>query len=203
MRSISELIDEVRFNTNQDKNIDRFPDIRLLSMFNRAQTHIELIAYSANPELSLKEKSREYAVSSDGGKLPSDMLGNDSIIHVKYNETGRLDRINIVESNLTKGYYLSKGKIQFAGVSDGTATLYYTAKIGRLEQTTDVPGLPDICETFLMEYVERKINAINSSSDVNSSNIFTKEEESMIMDIFKDNSRDIKRPVTLDTGYEW
>lgn len=199
MRKVSELITDIRFATNESNEV-RFPDARIISFLNRAQSQIEIIGHSSNPDLCFLEKTRVYDPSLGEQKLPSDMLGTNSISSVKIQGGSFVDRINYREQNSFAGYYVHNGKIGFSGVSD-LIEVNYSAKIPMLLTVNDTSYLPDICEGFLIDYVERKINAINSSSDTSTSNAFTKEEIEQISTLLSDNSTDIKYPVIINDDY--
>lgn len=63
--------------------------------------------------------------------------------------------------------------------------------------------LPEFCEKFMLIYVERKIQAIESSSDLSSVNMFTNEEAQAIGDIFATGSMDAMYPPITNTDYLW
>lgn len=61
--------------------------------------------------------------------------------------------------------------------------------------------LPDECEPFLLTYVQRRILAKISSSDIQSESAFTSEERQDIQDLFLDNVSDALYPVSSDVDY--
>lgn len=61
--------------------------------------------------------------------------------------------------------------------------------------------LPDFCESFLLSFVERKIQAIESSSDVSTAGAFTQEEAQIIRDLFSTTSKDAIYPPITNTDY--
>ena len=63
--------------------------------------------------------------------------------------------------------------------------------------------LSDFCERYLLSYVERKIQSMESSSDFGFTNLFTKEETQAIADIFSTGSKDAIYPPITNTDYLW
>ena len=63
--------------------------------------------------------------------------------------------------------------------------------------------LPDFCEGFMLSYVERKIQASESSSDLSSAGMFTSEEAQIIKDMFSTGSKDAMYPPITNTDYLW
>lgn len=63
--------------------------------------------------------------------------------------------------------------------------------------------LPEFCEKFMLIYVERKIQSVESSSDLSAVNMFTVEEAQAIRDIFSLSSKDAMYPPITNTDYLW
>ncbi len=66
---------------------------------------------------------------------------------------------------------------------------------------TSHSSLPDECEPFLLSYVQRRVLAKLSSSEIQIEAIFTEQERQDIEDLFADTTKDIVYPVTSDTDY--
>ena len=201
MREISQLIDDVRFATNEtDEN--RFPDVRLLKFFNDAQDQIEALILIANFENAPLDKRAYITVTPDvdGYNLPSDIYAYSSVSSVRFNNGSKVQKVSASERNVysdyytdyTTGYYILGKKIYFTPMPSSTQVfeMIYKAKLPRIEDVADAPNLPAMCDGFMTSFVERKIHAINSSSDVSNSNVFTSEEKEMIIEIFSQNSTD-------------
>lgn len=63
--------------------------------------------------------------------------------------------------------------------------------------------LIDFCERFLLAYVERKIQAVESSSDFGTTNLFTNEERQEMKDNLSQTSADTMYPPITNTDYLW
>lgn len=97
-----------------------------------------------------------------------------------------------------ESFNVTSGVITTTGVIDTDAIGKYVV-LGKM--STDTSELPDNCEKLLGDLVERKIQAVDSSSDVQIQDMLTKEEIIQIVDMFKDNDRDTKYPPVVDTTY--
>lgn len=217
MRTIAELITDVRFTTNE-KDENRFPDERLLAFFNDAQDQIEALILIANFENAPLDKIAYITATPDvkGYSLPSDIYAYNSVSSVRFKDGSKVKKVTIHERNVNNdyyndyttystGYYIIGSKIYFTPKPSSTKEfeIVYKAKLPRIESVGDQPNLPSMTEPFLKAFVERKIIAINSSSDISNSTIYTEEEKSIMVEIFSNNSTDVNDiPVTRDDyGY--
>lgn len=71
------------------------------------------------------------------------------------------------------------------------------------KNSTTHSELNDFCERFLTNFVERKIQSVESSSDVKVSASFTAEERSELTSIFSTGSLDAMYPPITSTDYLW
>lgn len=69
--------------------------------------------------------------------------------------------------------------------------------------TTTHSELMDLCERFLINFVERKIQAVESSSDVQIQASLTAEERTELTSIFSTGSADAMYPPITNTDYLW
>lgn len=61
--------------------------------------------------------------------------------------------------------------------------------------------LPEETEPLLTAFVERKIDAINSSIDLPNSQVFTQEEKDLVIQLFSDKDNDVQYPPITDSTY--
>jgi len=208
MRSLTELMEEVRFNTNK-VNSTRFTDAALIRFFDSAQRQIQTIIFNAYPQDAIfsKEKLIDVTSSVSTYTLPSDMLTPNSVyavIPIRSNSTyaDPLRRLSPSERSKDYGYVLKGNQIEIvpqsivAQLSYKQIFIHYCPILPRLTQATDVSKLPTICEEYMTMFVERKINYVDSSKDIQNSNVFTAEEKTSIAQLFADAARDVK-PVTI------
>lgn len=66
---------------------------------------------------------------------------------------------------------------------------------------TSHPELPDEAEALLTTFVERKMNAIDSSPDIADTEVFSQDEKNLIMRLFEKKSHDVKYPPIVDDTY--
>jgi len=141
--------------------------------------------------------------------LPSDIYAYNAVTSVyKANNSDTLAPLNKLEARergIMTGYYLIGSKIGLSLMPTTSRIngmrVTYTKKLSSMESASDSPDLPSMCENYLTEFVERKVNAINSSADIGNSNVFTSEERGMIADIFAKNNSDIDYPPITDSTY--
>lgn len=69
------------------------------------------------------------------------------------------------------------------------------------EYATSHSELLDECEELLISYVDRKIQKVDSSSDVQSSVLFTEEDRAVIESLMAENFKDSIYPAIVDTDY--
>ena len=191
MRTISEMISDVRFATNEN-DTNRFPDAKLLKFFNDAQDQIEALINISNFENSPLDKF--YTISTTGADsytLPTDIYSWNSVSGVYFKDGYKIPK-GYKGQNTTNGYYYIVGnKLYLIPKLNGVdIEVQYKPKLARLTTTADTPSLPSMCDAFMTSFVERKIQAINSSSDVSNSNVFTEEEKNIIIEIFSQNNDD-------------
>lgn len=210
-RKLSKLIDEVRFNTNcTDTN--RFSDARLLLFFNSAQRQIQKIIYNSNPTNSPFQEQIALTLQPNVNsyELPDDIFAVASVrnvtpINFNGKATNSLKKMSEKERNSQRGYYLIKNFIHFAPSTlpneYSTVAVTYDKALDEIKQTSATIELPATCEDYLMAFVERKINYVDSSKDISNSQIFTAEEKEELVAMFKEDIKDIKYPPIVDETY--
>lgn len=209
MRTLAELIDEVRFNTVNGQD-SRFDDARLIKFFNSAQRAIQKIIYNSNPSNSVFDKVQSYTITGNGPyDLPDDIYAVSAIKSVQplsgNTRLRPLPYLDSREKNLNYGYYILKNQLFLAPTSINntldTFEITYTMALEDMTSTGDSPDLPSACEEYLMLFVERKINYVDSSSDLRNVTAFTDEERRDLEALFTNHHRDVKTPVIMDTTY--
>lgn len=211
MRTLQELITEVRFTANINRST-RYTDEVLINFFNSAQRSIQRIIHNANPEgypfaaettININGTTNEYS-------LPSDVLVSGSVIDVSPvlgdGSLGKpLKKVDLKERANSIGYVIKGNSLIFTPIfalrNYREVLVTYSKIVGRMENVTDSPELPEACEEWLMLYVERKIAYADSSSDVRAAGIFTEEERGDIAELFADKSSDIAYPVISSDVY--
>jgi len=204
VRSVASLIQDIRFSTNE-RDINRFPDERILKFINDAQDQIEAIIITSNFENSPLDKivTIPFVYNTRIYDLPDDIYAWNSVSQVSFVGGDRIPHGHATDKVLRLFYYITGDKIYFSGDLWADIELIYKAKLPRLLSVSDTPSLPSMCEGFLTSFVERKMQAVNSSSDVNNANVFTKEEKAIITDVFSSNSADISEiPIVRDIYYD-
>lgn len=68
-------------------------------------------------------------------------------------------------------------------------------------EATSHSELPDVCEQILTNFVERKIQAVDSSEEIKDINFLTQEELESIKRLFVDVEQDVKYPPIADDTY--
>lgn len=210
-RQVSKILDEVRFNTNNTDD-NRFTDARLLNFINSAQRQIQKIIYNSNPTNSPFTEEFEIPLSAgvNAYDLPDDMFGVASIrnvVPITFNgkATKALKRISIKEINSQRGYYLRKSIISFAPTTlpDEYTTIIvsYDKALDDITIVSETIALPATCEDFIMAFVERKINYVDSSKDIMNSQVFTAEEKDELISLFKEDLKEVKYPAIVDETY--
>jgi len=71
------------------------------------------------------------------------------------------------------------------------------------KNSTTNSELKDICESYLISFVERKVFHKDSVIDLNNQQVFTAEEQTEIAGIFALNSKDSIYPPVVNTDYLW
>lgn len=203
IRSAGDLIDEIKKFTNNMDNT-RFEDSDILLLLNDAQRAIQTIIFNRAPNGNIFSKEYVFDMVADQNEydLPDDIFAENSVNEVLLtNFPSPVKRITAKERRNGRGYYIIGRKIYFApkpssSISNGVS-LIYTYKIATLEDRSDCSELPDVCENYVKMYVMRRMEAIDSSSDVGNLNVFTTKEEERIGELFADNSQDTKYiPIT-------
>jgi len=211
MRTLQELIDEVRHNTNNTDD-SRHSDADLMRFFNTAQRQVQRLIFTSNPTSPLFTKDSIFTYSNSISKysLPSDLYARGAIIGVypittSDVETQPIRKILEREQTTKTGYFVKDKFIHMSQGSVGTSViqirLNYIKRLPDFTSVDDISDLPDETEDFLTAFVERKINAVDSSTDVINSQVFTKEEKSELSELFSDTSHDVKYPVVSDETY--
>jgi len=173
-RRVKELIDEVRFNTNNTDD-NRFDDSRLIKFFNSAQRQIQKIIYNSNPVNSpfAEEYQIPLAAGVNAYDLPEDIFAVASVRNVT--------------------------PVTFNGKA--TQALKHISLIEEITSVNDNIPLPATCEDFLMAFVERKINYVDSSKDISNSQIFTQEEKEELEGMFRQDLKEVLYPAIVDETY--
>ena len=212
MRPVSELIEEVRFYANIEKS-SRFTDERMVLLFDAAQRQIQMVIFNAYPQDQIFSDVKRYSRNDEQRyKLPLNKMLTPNSIHalLALSNTGTysdpLPRVNVLERQKTRGYYLQDGFINLTNTfgqssADAGIELVYAKILPRLVATTQVSELPTICEEFMVQWVHRKVDYINSSKDVANSQVFTQQQRSDIASLFADAARDPKYPTILNDEY--
>lgn len=185
MRKCSELISDVRFLTNEN-DVERFSDVRMLIILNLAQDYLESVLTNNFPENGPFIKEATITRGQDGTySLPADMYSKRAITSIFYNDT-KIDRISQLERSNESGYYVFANKLQlsFDSAEYDTLKIVYTKKLSRLTSPSSVSELPSCCEPYLIEYAEKKIASINSSSDFNTTSVFSDERLKSLVESF-------------------
>jgi len=211
MRSLQELIDEVRHNTNNVEG-SRHTDIDLLRYFNTAQRQVQRLIFNSNPTTPVFVKESVFTFQSGIKQysLPQDLYAMGAIIAVFPIRTGGIEseaiqRITEREQITKAGYYVKGKNIYLSAGSVGESVtqvrISYVKRLPSFTSVNDIPELPEETEDFLTSFVERKINYVDSSQDIINSNVFTTEEKQELIELFADTSSDIKYPVVSDETY--
>jgi hypothetical protein len=213
MRQLSELIAEVKFNANIEK-AEKWTDAVMVRLFDTAQRHIRMVIHNAYPTDPIMAKIKTYTISNGNTflRLPKDMLTPNSVHNVVpirsnggYGES--LQRISLIERSTSHGYYVVNDKLYmspsnyFDRNTGSEIELVYAALLTRLTSVNDVSELPTQCEEYLIQWVEKKINHINSSKDLPNSQVLSKEQKQEIIDLFADAARDPKVPPASNSDY--
>ena len=211
-RSVSELIDEVRDNTN-NKNKTRFTDAMLIRFFDSASRAIQMIIYNSYPQDPVFYDCDDITVENNKTlyRLPSAMLTPHSIysivpIRSDGTKSDPLHRLSLQEVGMEYGYILRGKNFQLTtgsivNLSSLTSLrVNYAKKWERITDLEQTPDIPEILEEFMTMFVERKIHYVDSSKDIMNSNVFTQEEKDNMSKLYADAARDPKYvPTGSDT----
>lgn len=99
---------------------------------------------------------------------------------------------------LVNSYNTSTGEISTSDSLDNVSTDHYVV-LGK--RATSHPDLPDVAEALLTTFVERKIDAIDSSKNIANSDVYNKEEKNNIISLFEKKEHDVKYPVIVNSMY--
>lgn len=201
-RSIPDIFEEVRFNTNRDAN--RFTDPVLINYLNNAIRVVQRIIYLSLPTSDVFSKRKEYPIGSGVFNIPNDCYATNSInsIFVKRsvgnNSVSKLRKLSEVERGLERGYYIENNQIVLSMMSSYTVSdifqLSYFARVPRITSVKDTIQLPDECEDFVLRYIEKRINMADSSSDEQASTAISDAEKADLTALFADTSSDYEVP---------
>ncbi len=213
MRSVSELIEEVRFRTNKI-NSNRFTDDVLIRYFDAAQREIQRTIFNSYPQDPIISKTLEIPVVQGQRvyAMPTDMLTPVSVFAVTpFRQSGQrgepLSRLSPIEASNEYGYLLQGGNIEInpasivGGFVNGTLCILYANLLPRLSDVSDTSELPTICEEYMLLYVERAIQRADSSKDVSLAMSFNAEEKQAIKELFANSSRDVRYVPTANADY--
>ena len=210
-RTLADLIDEVRFSTNNTDTV-RYTDDRLIKFFNSAQRYVQKVVYNSNPSGGVFTTEQVLAIVPNQSEydLPTDLYAMSAINDITPLNAGGsfvkpLRLITIKERDKEYGYFITNSKLHFSPQnlinSYSGMVITYTKILEDATVVTDEYELPPSCEEYLMLYVERKINYTASSADTKASLIFSEDERDQLIKLFKQNSKDIKYPVISDETY--
>ena len=97
------------------------------------------------------------------------------------------------------GYDTNTGKITLSAAPSASVLADDYVLIGK--NSTTNPQLPDSVEPFLTRFVERSVFYINSSKDIQNSDIFSEREKDDIIMLFSKIDKDTKYPPIVDNTY--
>jgi hypothetical protein len=214
MRTAEELIEEIRFNTNNIDN-NRYTDAAILRFLNSAIRQIQRVIFTSNPTAEQFTKVKNFVVDTSAQqeviiKLPSDIYASNAVTAVYPIRTdGRrrepLQKIDERESLYKSGFFIRDNKLYLSSGSIGTSTgsvdIVYTKRLNALTSITDTPDLPDTVEDFLTTFSERKLLYVDSSKAIGDANVLSNEEKSDIGNLFANNNKSIKYPAVTDETY--
>lgn len=205
MRTAAELIEEAKFNSDNTDATNRFNDAAWLRFLNSAIRQIHMVIYNAYPQDPIFSRDRIIPLVPGQNiyNLPKDMLTPNSVHLVvprgANEKLGRpMRRLSLQESANDFGYNLRGGKLEVIPESLTVNTrftdllLIYAKEPSQVSSIADTPSLPTIVEDYLTLFMERKAQYVDSSNDIQNSNIFKKEVKQEIADLFADSARDPK-----------
>ena len=150
------------------------------------------------PDLSprigrIKAFTSESFIKMESGFIEGDITEYNDYVSI-VNKDGEIkhDTIYIDSYNSESGRINTSSAFADASVGDYIV-------IGKV--ATSHSELPENCEPLLTSFVERKIQAIDSSSDLNSADVYTEEEKNTIRSLFAKSEHDAKYPSIVDDTY--
>lgn len=212
VRSASELIDEIRDNTN-NQNKSRFTDVMMLRFLDSASRTIQAVLYNAYPQDMVFYACKDIDLEANKVlyNLPSNMLNSFAIYSVlplrsDGTKSDALHRLSPQEENQEHGYIIAGKQIRITpnsliNLSSLTKLrISYAKKWDRIDELTQSPEIDEILEEYMTLFVERKVHYVDSSKDIMNSNVFTQEEKSEMIKLYADAARDPKYvPTGSDT----
>lgn len=207
------MIEEVRDNTNNNVNKSRFTDKMLLRFFESASRTIQATIYNAYPQDMIFYDLKDISTSTTTTlyPLPSNMLAAHSIYSIvplrsDGTKSDPLHRLSPQEVSTEYGYIIRGNSFQLTPTtlidlsSITVLRVNYARKWKRLTDVDQTPEMHEILEDFMTLFVERKIHYVDSSTDLNNSNIFTTSEKEEMAKLYGDAARDPKQiPTGSDT----
>jgi hypothetical protein len=143
--------------------------------------------------------------------LPADIFALSSITDIKLvdAQSGRnsatLRRVPVSDRGRGFGYCVVNKSIFVSPVRySGIFThikLTYMPTLTLIDDVDQIPDLPDVCEEYLTLYLEKKIQAVDSSSDLTVAVSFTKEQKDSLASLFSVNSSDSDNVPVTDESY--
>ncbi len=103
---------------------------------------------------------------------------------------------NIILSNIYVESFSAGSRNINVDVDASLASAGHYVVVGK--NSTTHPQLPKACETFLLDYVERRIASSESSTDLITQSVFSSEQESALISIFSNNNQDAIHPPVTD-----
>lgn len=212
MKTCAQILAEVRFNAGKLNDTVNYTDARLLSILNHAVREIYKIVFISNPANCplCKITTINLVSGQESYSLPSDIFAISSIADIRlvsadgnYNSRP-LRRLPVADRARDYGYVIINKKLYLSPMSD--ASNFSKIMITYLPSPddlllTDEPDLPDACEEYIIDYMERRIQKNDSSSDLSVSISFTEEQKNMLIGIFGDVSQDALYPPITDDTY--
>ena len=111
-----------------------------------------------------------------------------------------VDRFGVIKDSglLIDSYNENTGKITTSSTIVNGAIGDYVV-IGK--RATSHAQLPENTEALLTSFVERRIQLVDSSSDINNADLFTEKEKELIIGLYSKNDHDAKYPTIVDETY--
>lgn len=212
MMTAAEMIAEARFNANVN-DTNKFNDTAMLRILNHAIKEVYKIVYRSNPancpfctiaEIILIEGQESYPIPMDIFALSC--IYDMRMVENNGNYSSRpLRRLPISARAREYGYSIVNKTFYISPKTDASVyqkiLMTYLPNPIAIDTLTDSPDLPDACEEYLISYMEKKIQAIESSSDVQIATGFTQEEKVGLAEIFSVTSGDPDYPDISDETY--
>jgi hypothetical protein len=141
--------------------------------------------------------------------LPLDIFASSSTIDVRPVSGSSLlkplKKLSIKEKDIQAGYFILGSSLfitmKSMGDSIDSLIITYNKELPDITLVTETSELSKAAEDYIMAFVERKINYVDSSAKVMDSQLFTSEEREDLAAIYRNVSKDIKHPVMSNSTY--